>query len=416
VPGAGFGFTNAAKLVVDPVSSSQPQSRSPSPSSPVEKDYSAWFAPIPESILLPTANLFAPASALPLSPPQAASLFGLASALPTADDTTTDDDVERVPEHAQSVPMIGFMKASHKAYLKPSAEALELAKEKIRVWQEGDPEPEPAGTPAPKSPRRTIPGSIEESDSVESPGRMPDTPTPAGPSASSALGLGRLPGLTTSRGIGFSTVSQNFTGTAAGMNGGAKHNIRPKPFKPPLLKNKAPHPTSNAAGFTGSPLNPNRPHLFGTGTGFTPASAPHPLAAPPLTPGATTTTTPVRSTPSLPIGPAGFITPMRPLLGVTSRVDVNTNASAVRCTPAKFVTPFKAGMRPGEKGRVALESAKKGKDNEGQVLSGSTSVSTLQRTANSGRGKGKERWSAFDLGEFPMRFTRISARSRLISW
>ena len=306
---------------------------------------------------------------------------------------------------------MGFMKASHKAYLEPSAEALELAKEKIRVWQERDPEPDPTGTPVPKSPRRAIPGGIEESDSVESPGRMPDTPTPAGPSAPSTLGLGRLPGLTTSGGTGFSTVSQNFMATAAGMSGGAKHNIRPKPFKPPLLKNQAPHPTSNAAGFTGSPLNPNRPHLSGTGTGFAPASTPLPLVGPPLTPGATATT-PVRSTPSLPVRSVGFVTPMRPLLGATSR-NVTTNASAVRSTPAKFVTPFKAGMRPGEKGRVALESAKKGKENTRQV----PSSSTQQRTGsivNPGRGKGEDLWRAFDLGEFPTSFTRISTRWRLI--
>jgi breast cancer 2 susceptibility protein len=109
---------------------------------------------------------------------------------------------------------------------------------------------------------------------------------------------------------------------------------------------------------------------------------------------------------------------MRPLLGAKSR-NVTTNPNAVRSTPAKFVTPFKAGMRPGEKGRVALESAKKGKENERQVLSSSTTVSTQHRTGNivnPGRGKGKDLWRAFDLGEFPTSFARVSTRWRLILW
>jgi breast cancer 2 susceptibility protein len=95
---------------------------------------------------------------------------------------------------------------------------------------------------------------------------------------------------------------------------------------------------------------------------------------------------------------------MKSLLGVTPRVvNASSNPSAVRSTPAKFVTPFKAGMRPGEKGRVALEGAKKEKDRDREVLSSSMVVPMKQRTGNMAnvvKGNAKRRWKAFDLCEF----------------
>jgi hypothetical protein len=69
----------------------------------------------------------------------------------------------------------------------------------------------------------------------------------------------------------------------------------------------------------------------------------------------------------------------------------------VRNTPTKFITPFKAGMRPGEKGRVALDGMVR--EVSTPILgptrhSGAALVSTMRS------GKGKERWKVFDLSEF----------------
>jgi breast cancer 2 susceptibility protein len=416
------GAPNLSAISADYIPFFQPESqqRSESPSTPPETDYSAWFAPIPDAILPPTANMFARASALPLPQSQAIGLFGLSSALPadtsirTDSTTSVSNDSEDAPVLASQtalmhVPMTGFVKASHKGFLAPSAEAFELAQQKLRAWQEGDPDPDvvstgslPAAqsrvTPASKSPQRglltTVSEDLDNEDffSVDSPGRitMPDTPTPAGPSFSRASGMADLPS--------FSIPSLGFN---AGPIGGVKQNanVRPKPFKSPLLQHKGPTSNMTAMGFTSSPLNPNRPQISGAGFGFGPASTPHPLAGPPLT--ASGTATPVRPPPSLPdgLGTAGFVTPMRPLLGGTHRT-TNSSSSAIRSTPAKFVPPFKAGMRPGEKGRLALEGTK----NKELALDAS-SMGPTQSAGSAVVGttmtrKGKARWKAFDLSRF----------------
>jgi breast cancer 2 susceptibility protein len=419
--GPGLGFTSASVLSLDDLlsSQSQPQSQSESrprsPEIPPEIDYSAWFAPIPKSALPPTANLFTPASALPLTLPQDEGLFGPASDLPNATDGTTVTNSEEA--QVQQAPMIlGRLATSHERFLEPSAAALELAEKKLRAWQAGDPDlmhlrpsalkvvggAQKTDVSPPKSP---VLGAACENE-LDSLGQMrtPDTPTPAG---SSGFGRASMVATTCKETAGnlptFSALSMGFSEPSAGgvgLGGDIKHKFKPKPFKSPLLKNSTSNATS-MSGYTSSPLNPNRPQL--SGSGFAPASAAHPLAGPPLT--LNDTTTPVRSALSRSVA-AGFVTPMRSLLSVGPR-NVHASASVVRSTPAKFVTPFKDGMRPGEKGRVALDSVRE----VGIPIvrppqtSGATIASTLQS------GKGKERWKAFDLGTFsPACFRRVLTR------
>lgn len=361
------GFTAASIQPVDPLSSSQPHSRSPSPEAPPEQDFSAWFAPLPEAALPPTANLFATASALP----GASSLFSRASATPVIPSAAHINDA---PGPAPK--MMGFMTASRKGFLAPSATALEEAKKKFRVWQEGDPEEDPSLPhdpiqPSQESPLRLSFGASDPSFSTR---KVPETPTPAG------MGFGRalMGGPSTS----FPSPS---------LNKGASRP-KPKAFVSPLLKKQS--PSVHASGFTSSPLNPRRAQGFG----FTPASAAtqhaHPLAGTPLN----ASTTPSHpSTPTNFVSEAGLITPMRPLLGITPR-------SVVRSTPAKFNTPFKPGMRPGEAGRLALDSASKPATMVKPVSKTSNAVAATSTPRALAKGKGKERWRAFDLSKFPISY------------
>ncbi|CAA7264792.1 unnamed protein product [Cyclocybe aegerita] len=118
---------------------------------------------------------------------------------------------------------------------------------------------------------------------------------------------------------------------------------RPTAFKSPLVKKV--HSVHNPP-FHGSPLNPGRPS---TSLGFTTATSvtPLPLSNPPLT-------VPRASHPhSGSSSSLGFVTPLRP--------GTHTPASALRTRPARFVTPFKANMRPGGAGRSTLIASSLGR-------------------------------------------------------
>lgn len=346
--------------------------RSPSPDIPPEQDFSAWFAPLPEDVLGSTAALFAPASALPAK----SSLFAPAAAMHIAADDFAPSSSSQA---LQSAPITGFMRASNKGFLAPSAAALEEAKKKIQAWQDDPIHTDPAAlvtenqsqenasNRAPQLPRNVADSSFASFDSLA---KMPETPTPAG------AGLGRE---TTGN-----ILLPAFSTPSAGL-GGARQ--KPKAFKSPLLKNKPSH--SSVTAFTSSPLNPKHSNGFG----FTSASSQHthPLAASPTN----ANMTPVRPTTNTPLAGssagAAFVTPMRPLSGTKPH-------SAIRSTPARFNTPFKPGMRPGEAGRVALENASERQAKE-IVLTQHVVVPGAIRgvlTAN----KGKARAKYFDLGKF----------------
>ncbi|KAF7972587.1 hypothetical protein HWV62_17384, partial [Athelia sp. TMB] len=343
-------FKSASNLEFDLPSSSQSQPRSPLPEAPPEQDYSAWFAPLQDTTLPPTANLFASASALPL--------FSSASGLHSGDGL--DDAIGGL------LPIIGFSKASRKGVLIPSAAALKEAEQKIREWQEGDPDPEapilPAAPVSSHGRSRALSSGVADSPLTLN---TPDTPSPAG------MGFGRA------------SLGGAITSFASPLQARSKV----KPFSSPLLKKQA--PSTQLPTFTSSPLNPAR----SSGSGFTPALAahatqqPHPFASTPLN----AFITPSLSSTTGTSGPGVILsTPMRPSLGVTPR-------AFGRSMPAKFVTPFKPGMRPGEAGRAALESPSKPPP-PAKLLHAPTSASAFQSNpAKPVEAKDTTRWKAFNV-------------------
>lgn len=368
----------------DPSSSSESQPRSPSPELPPEQDYSSWFEPVPENALPTATNLFAPASALPLFASASALLNANMSALPEP------SPQELTQSQAPIIPVIGFMKASKKGFLAPSAIALQEAEKKMQVWQEGDSTPDPAAPIAsqPQSQAQSLsqalyqsttpqrPVMVASDHSFSSPVVVPDTPTPAGSSEYGGFGRAVMGAP--------SNTSFSAPSITPGLNAGSLKQ-KPKAFKSPLLKSKPSNSNTNA-NYASSPLNPNRSHGFG----FASASSQHPLAGTPIN-----ATTPVRPTEGSGLGgAAGFVTPMRSLHATAPKTTV------VRSTPAKFNTPFKPGMRPGEAGRVALDTEVAKKERDSVFNSPTKVTSPTEARPNLNKGKGKERWKAFDLCKF----------------
>ena len=359
------GFTSAFQFGSD-FQISQDHARSPSPEIPLERDYSSWFEPEPALAPLPFQSAkFAAASSLPAS-----NLI---------------------------VPSIGFMKASEKGWIAPSVAAFTKAQEKMKkIWQEGDPDPAVTNSSSSSRPNDTENAfrPVSSLTSLSSPKRpalravqnsfSPGTPTPP---------------------AGFSRPSASNTLASVSSASGIHHlkgQTKAKPFKSPFLN---PHvPTKNlhvpsasatGSGSPSSPLNPNSRTTPLPGT-FVSAGSQHPLASTPVT---AVNTTPKRATTSGGAGGAGtttvFTTPVRPL-GSTQHVGTGKN------TPATFITPFKAGMKPGEPGRLRLEEAKmkEVKQAASPVAPANPMENWLTRErSGQADGKGKERWKAFDLSE-----------------
>ena len=284
------GFASASRLSLE-----TGHDRSPSPEVPADADYASWFDPVPADLPVTFAiPVFTKASAAPV--------FAKASA------------------------MAGFSKASSSAVIMPSETALAKAKAKLEAWEKEDPEAAAGDENATdffSSGAQRFDGPVGfqrayaahgEHSPVKRPAlgtlpnilNTPNTPTP--------LGFGRPTNGVPSKPITSSIAAQ-----------------RSAAFKSPLAKSLHTHPTANLPG---SPLNPNRPT---SSLGFTTASGnPHPLAGTPFTAPRPSTNVPITS--------AGFATPLR----------ATTPAAAIRTRPAKFVTPFKANMKPGEAGRLNL--------------------------------------------------------------
>ncbi|KAJ7040305.1 hypothetical protein C8F04DRAFT_1312619 [Mycena alexandri] len=155
--------------------------------------------------------------------------------------------------------------------------------------------------------------------------------------------------------------ARGFVSPMRGGAGGLLAKNRPKAFKSPLL----PQTAAAKPPFASSPLNPARPM-----SSFVAAGTQHPLAGSPIVgrTAAVMPETPLRTS------AAAFVTPARQ---VQSRAKVR---------PA-FVTPFKAGMKPGEPGRALLEESAKTVEvklvtpaKEGRVYNGSVAPkSAVQR-------------------------------------
>ena len=214
---------------------------------------------------------------------------------------------------------LGFAKPSG-SIIVPSEAALAKAKAKIAAWEKEDAMLEgkkgdsadyalPCDPPklssvenaclfqqrhSPKRPALSTISSILNS---------PDTPSPA-ISKAAALDVPR-------KGMVSSLLSQ-----------------RHAAFRSPL---PAPLPASAQPNFSCSPLNPNRNV---TSIGFTSASSnPHPLSSTPVT-------------------AAG------PSFGSSTSHRSSITTPTMRTRPAKFITPFKPHMRPGEPGGLAYHQIK----------------------------------------------------------
>jgi breast cancer 2 susceptibility protein len=216
----------------------------------------------------------------------------------------------------------GFRKASDKGWVAPSAAALAAAQEKMKsIWQEGDSEYVASYfvDEMTNPPFRVLTNSPSSPNTAESFFQLPESPSPATFGQSSFLHATNL--------SSFSTASSQLKGKG-----------RIQPFKPPSMIPPSPNaynsPTINSTGFIGSPLNPKQ-------IAQPPSSSftfQHPQPAASSTPGRQAAA-----------GGSAFVTPVRPSV-------VGRATRGMQGRP-KFVTPFKAGMRPGEPGRKALEDA-----------------------------------------------------------
>jgi hypothetical protein len=217
----------------------------------------------------------------------------------------------------------GFRKASDKGWVAPSAAALAAAQEKMKsIWQEGDSEYVASSfvDEMTNPPSRVLTNPQSSPNPGESFFQLPDSPSPATFGKSSFSHATNLPS--------FSAASSQFKGKG-----------RIQPFKPPSMNLPSPNVyNSPATGFIGSPLNPKRTAQLPSSSFTFQHSQPSMTNTASLTPGGQAAA-----------GGSAFVTPVRPsAMGRATR--------GMQGRP-KFVTPFKAGMRPGEPGRKALEDA-----------------------------------------------------------
>ncbi len=163
-----------------------------------------------------------------------------------------------------------------------------------------------------------------------------------------------------------------------------------KEFKSPLLttlNTPAPARASSHVPAFSSPLKPTA-HKGGTKAFVAPtrlgvAGPSTPIRPPPL-PSASTVT---------PIRPPAFTSPAKKSLGVTPR-RTETTGGLGKKPGSGFSTPFKAGMRPGESGRMALDTPSTRTVASPAVhVTGSGRVGTVATS----KGKGKGRATYFDL-------------------
>lgn len=251
-----------------------------------------------------------------------------------------------------------FISAGKGTSFLPSEAAIQSAKKRMRDW-EADLEEEfsymqvPASQPEVSSPRRPVTPPRPSLDSD----KKKTSPTPTSPRP-------------------VSPQSTSFTRPAG-----------KKPFKPPLLSNKA--------NLTNTTLTSLSNATLSKGTA--------PPLKQPLPPSTSASTLPKISTPSKATSDSALRTPVR--LGGTRR------PGSVK----KFTTPFKPGMRPGEPGRAKLQEDQATKrsqehqtDQVFQIQINSPSrkpvyhIPPSLKSPSSGR-KGKEKakeYRFFDLSQF----------------
>ncbi|KAF9454198.1 hypothetical protein P691DRAFT_754960 [Macrolepiota fuliginosa MF-IS2] len=256
-------------------------------------------------------------------------------------------------------PPIGFVSLRSKSTLAPSATALAKARERLKdIWDEDPTDTEnidPSGKPNEQLPKPTL-SAVQPTfqrpalQSLSNGGsQTPGTPSPAGFSRPAIPATDQL-------------------------------KVKQKPFRSPLIR------STPGAGFVGSPLNPR--------SGFSSA-----VNVPQRAPTSMTPSTPLRPT-ILPSRPMALQTPTRAPAG----------SSTSRSTPAPFITPFKAGMRPGEPGWVKLqESMRKGAP---QSVPRSPAMSASRQLNPSHQLVAKQFKTFFDLRPPPNRKTLATSGFR----
>ncbi|KAI9057745.1 hypothetical protein FKP32DRAFT_1321754 [Trametes sanguinea] len=442
------GFASASAL---PLQASH--GRSPSPSPPPERqDYDSWFE-TDSSVLPPTAFGFNTAKTLlsnageesgPAMPQatQPSQLPGFTSGLaqfqpasqvthdagsfqdPSPEITTSagftsaaqvgfTSAAQMAPPSVQpggfgSAAQVGFTSASGKSnWAAPSAEALARAAAKMKQWQDefdrdGEPlsdsgmtenaapsgsAPAVSSNPNPSTMQTPVRPALRPMENAFSPAQPPDTPTPAAAAAKNPT---------------------HFT-VVAGMQ------IKNKPFKSPLV-NRPPQSRAVSAPspYVNSPLNPAKQSGFRVASGSTlpaaftsmaPAAAiagPSTPAKPP--PGHSAFVSPIKP------GPTALTSPVKSL-GMTPR-RMGLSGPAVK---AKFATPFKSGLAPGDPGRSQLQQ--KLKEEQAQAASAQPLHVQVVGTP-SGKGKGKEKkvYKYFDLNPPAERKTLANCGRRPMSY
>lgn len=229
------------------------------------------------------------------------------------------------------------MKASAKGWIAPSTAALAKAREKLSdIWGKDALDPLDM-TPA-----------LNASKLPDLKGENAFMPTPPLPTQPSPQRLA-LRGVENSLNTPAISVPSGFTRPSMASSPHPlttpisllKDKSRPKAFKSPLLK---PNTPKEAAPSSSSHLNS---HITSSTTmAFASARSQHPVSSSsPNKALLTENDTGLEFT-----GPSLFKTPVRPH-GSTQRAARTTGP---RTAPAPFVTPFKAGMRPGQPGRLSL--------------------------------------------------------------
>ncbi|KAG7099659.1 hypothetical protein E1B28_001485 [Marasmius oreades] len=210
---------------------------------------------------------------------------------------------------------VGFQTASKKGILAPSMTALAKAKAKMKeLW--GEDVSDIGGENAFRS-ASTFNNAVDASQrgplcSLENACRTPETPCPPAvlrPPVANAASLPLFP----------STAFQS------PLLGKATEKHKPKQFKSPLSVPGKQHVTISPLPRNNVPPSPSQ-------ASFNSARSRHPLS---------------------PVSSVALQTPVKSKsIGSSSGLWSTT----ARTTPARFVTPFKPGMKPGESGRQALEN------------------------------------------------------------
>ncbi|KAJ4485769.1 hypothetical protein J3R30DRAFT_3441936 [Lentinula aciculospora] len=394
-PAPFSGFTVSSAIAISQDDLDHYDGNSPEP--PDEKDYSSWFEStgIPSTIGFQTAK-----SASTLTS------FNFVSAIePTALFSTASSLVDK-----EQLPVPEFRTARKGGgLLAPSAVALAKAKEKIRTWQEEEPNLSLAsntGDSYSRFPLRSLQNGVSE--------RETPCPPTHGSGFASASQLSNS--FTSASNFASGSSSNKHSTFVSPLIGKAKsQNVdpnRPKPFKSPLISTHK------------APITPSK-SLHSIASTFSSARSQHSLAAPqfnsfqtpvrpanahissPFAPSSlaeSSTQKPSSSTfkRHLAITPNNFTTPARRMLHSTH------NAERVQAIPVKFVTPFKIGMKPGEAGRVELErtqqrsqsSAGSIQNSDGKMVDSSTrTVSVFDMTPP------PNRLSLSESGLLPQQYT-----------